>query len=330
MIEDTLIVGLQPLGTSIGLALSTGGFGQTRTGYDVDNERARAARKSGAVERQALNLERAAQQADLVILAVPAGEALQYLEVIVPRLKSGALLLDLASRKNESSAWVATNLPAGRAYIGASLAVSPEALHAGPTADAPRADLFRGGLLALAIPPSTPGPAVDLALALAQHLGAAPFFLDPGEIDAVLATVEDLPTLMGAALMRVAIDTPSWREARRLAGGPFAALARTGAVQPPKLLQASLCLNQQNVLSRLDALIAELQVLRRLLADETLHGELAARLSEAAEAHDLWLEARMRSEWAEEERDGVELPDRSGVVDRLLGFGLPLRPKDRR
>ncbi len=98
MIEDTLIVGLEPLGASLGLALGAGGFSQTRTGYDVDHERARAARKSEAVERLALNLERAASQADLILLAVPAGDALKYLEVIVPRLKTGALLLDLADR----------------------------------------------------------------------------------------------------------------------------------------------------------------------------------------------------------------------------------------
>ncbi len=330
MIEDTLIVGLEPLGASLGLALGAGGFSQTRTGYDVDHERARAARKSEAVERLALNLERAASQADLILLAVPAGDALKYLEVIVPRLKTGALLLDLASRKYESSAWVAAHLPEGRAAIGGALAVNPDALHVAPDSDGPRADRFRGGVLALAIPPRTPGAAVDLALALAEHLGASPFFLDAGEIDAVLATVEDLPMLMGAALMRVAIDTPSWREARRLAGGPFASLARTGAAQPPKQLQAALCLNRANILDRLDALIAELSMLRRLVADEELQEELAARLSEAVEAHDLWLAARLRSQWAEEERGGVELPDRGGVVDRLMGFGMPLRPKDRR
>ncbi len=330
MIEDTLIVGLQTLGASIGLALGTGDFGRSRTGYDSDNERARAARKAGAVERQALNLERATPQANLVILAVPAGEAQQYLEVIAPRLKPGALLLDLASRQNESSGWVASHLPEGRAYIGAALAVSPQALHSLPESDAPRANLYRGGLLALAIPPRTPAAAVDLALALAQQLGATPFFLDPGEIDAVLATVEDLPTLMGAAFLRVAIDTPGWREARRMAGLPFASLARIGAAQPAKQFQASLTLNRMNVVNRMDALIAELHMLRRLIADETLQDELAARLAEAIEAHNDWLEARTRSEWAEEERGGVELPDRTGTLGRLLGIGMPLRPKDRR
>jgi len=330
MIEDTLIVGLQSLGASLGLALGAEGFSRSRTGYDIDNERVRAARKSGAVERQAINLERAAQQADLILLAVPAGDAQRYLEVIVPRLKAGALLLDLASRKSESSRWIASNLPEASAYIGAALAVNPELLHAGAAAGAPRADLFRGGLLALAIPPRTPGPAVDLALRLAQHLGAAPFFLDPGEIDAVLATVEDLPTLLGAALVRVAVGTPSWREARRLAGGPFAALAAAGAVTPAKQQQAALFLNRLNVLDRLDALIDELQVLRRMIGDEALQEELAARLDEAIEAHGLWLTARTRAEWAEEERGRVELPERGAMVDRLLGLGQTLRPKDRR
>lgn len=331
MIEDILIAGLHDTGASIALALTQAEFGQTRTGYDADSQWVRSARKCGAIQRQGLHLERASQRADLVILTVSAAEAQDYLEVMVPQLKPGALLLDLASCKSQVAAWVADNLGPNRAYIAAALAVSPAKLHGlSPDPPPPQADRFQNGLMALAIPARTPEASVELALAVAHHLGATPFFLDPGEIDAVVATVEHLPALLGAALMRIAVGTPGWREARRLAGQEFASVALAGAVQPPMQLLASLHLNRANIVHRLDALLEELSEWRSMLADDARAEELATRLSHAIQVHDEWLAARRRSDWAREEQGTVELPERSGFIDRMLGIRQPLRPKDRR
>jgi prephenate dehydrogenase len=330
MVDDILIVGLGETGASIGLALSQAGFGRTRTGFDADSRHARTLRKAGIVERLALNLERSAPQADLVVLSVPPGEAMTYLEVIAPRLKADSVLLDLAGHKALAAPWAASNMLQGRHYIGGYLTINPAMLLDSDPRHDPRHDLFREGSLALAIPPHTPAAAVDLVLAVASHLGATPFFLDPGEIDGVKATVDDLPALVGAALMRVALETPSWREARRLAGHAFATVAQQGALRTGDALQAALRDNQLAVLDRMDRLIEELHTLRRLLANKDSEAELSARLGQAAEAHGAWQEVRVRAQWAEEERGAPELPERSSVVERLLGFGQPLRPKDRR
>jgi prephenate dehydrogenase len=303
---------LGEIGASIGLALAQSGKDEALTGYDADGSLVREARKAGAVGRQALNLEKACRSADLVILAVPTADAQPYLEAIGPNLKQDALLLDASSYLKVAAAeWAAKNLAPGRHYVGVMAVIGPVALHVG----AP--DLGK--------PPEN---AVEMALAFSRRLGAAPFFLDPAEIDAVTATVEDLPALLGAVLVRVAMRTPGWQEVRRMGGRRFASAAIVGALQPAKHLQASVSLNRTNILTRLEATIEELQTLRDLIA----RGEnepLLSLLAEAIEVHDAWLAARYRADWAREERGKIELPE-GKMMDRIIGLGPNLRPKDRR
>lgn len=329
MSPEIMIVGLGEIGASIGLALAQAEAGLSRIGYDPDSDVARAARKAGAVERLALNLERSCRGADLVILAVPSCDVRAYLEAIGPSLKPGAVVVDTSSLKLTALSWAAEHLPEGRAYIGAIPVVNPETLHFGaPGVGEPRADLFRGGLVAMVIPAKTSEAAVDIALSLVRYLEAAPFFIDPAEVDAVMATVEGLPALLAVALIRVAVQTAGWPEARRIAGRPFANLAIVGALQSPQNLEAALGLNRANVLARLDAAIGELSALRALIAREESE-DLKVSLAEAVEAHDAWLAARQQADWGREELGKVELPQ-GGMLDRLLGIGGNLRPKDRR
>ncbi|MEW6569057.1 MAG: prephenate dehydrogenase/arogenate dehydrogenase family protein [Chloroflexota bacterium] len=329
MDQEILIIGLDEIGASIGLALARAGGKGRRMGYDPDSRLARQARKAGAVERLALSPERSAPEVDLVILSMPPAEVRTYLEALGPRLKRGALVLDTSSLKLEAMRWASEHLPPERYYIGAIPAVSPAALLIGaPGQGEMRPDLFDGGLVAMVIPPRTPEAAVEMALELAACLRAAPFFLDAAEVDGVAAIVEGLPALLGAALIRVALQSPGWREVRRMAGRMFATSAVVGALQPPKTLQETLCLNRDNVLHRLDHLMQELAALRGLIAAGEAEA-LTQCLAEAVEAHDAWFRARSRAEWGREEQEALELPE-GGAFDRVLGIGTHLRPKDRR
>lgn len=329
MDQDILIIGLDEVGGSIGLALARGGGRGRRTGYDPDPAASHLARKVGAVERLAHSAERGAAEADVVILSVAPAEVRAYLEAIGPRLRKEAVVIDTSSLKFEAVRWASEYLPVERYFIGAVPAIGPAsllvgALHHGEM----RAELFDGGVMAMVVPPRTPEAAMETALALAQCLGATPFFLDAAEVDGVSATIEALPALLGAALMRMASQSPGWREARRMAGRMFAATTIAGARQPATTLQQTLSLNRDNVVHRLDALMQELTALRQLIAEGRVEA-LSQRLSEAADACQAWLGARRRADWAGEELEAVELPQR-GVVERVLGIGPHLRRRDRR
>jgi prephenate dehydrogenase len=317
------------IGASIGLAIGGGGHDVVCVGYDADRSLAREARKAGAVAKLAMGLEKAAERADVVILALPSGQVQAHLQAIAPRLRRGAIVLDMSSLKAAAMGWASDLLPEGCYYIGAVPTVAWDALHVGGPGPAdPRADLFRGSLMAMVVPVRTPEAAVDVALTLVHWLGMAPFFIDPAEVDAVVATVEDLPALLGAALVLVAVQSPGWNEARRMAGRVFAQEAAVGTLQPPKDLRTALSLNRQNVLTRLDAAIEELRTIRSMIA-EGAEEELEGRLAEAQRAHLAWLAARSRGDWQQEELGPIEMPQ-GGMMDRLLGLGGTLRSKDRR
>lgn len=329
MDQDILIIGLGEVGGSIGLALARAGGRGRRTGYDPDAGAAHLARKVGAVERLARHAERGAAEADVVILSIAPAEVRACLEAIGPRLKKDAVVIDTSSLKFEAIRWAGELLPAGRHFLGAVPVVGPAALLTGAHQQGEmRADLFDGGVMAMVVPPRTPEAAMEAALTLAQCLKAAPFFLDAAEVDGVAATIEGLPALLGVALMRVASLSPGWREARRMAGRMFAAAAMVGALQPAVTLQQALALNRGNVVQRLDALTQELTALRALIANGEAEA-LTQRLSEAVDACQAWLGARGQGDWAREELEAVELPQR-GVMERVLGIGPHLRPRGRR
>jgi prephenate dehydrogenase len=320
MTREILIVGMGEIGASIGLAIRKSGAGLVCSGYDADASAARAARKAGAVEKLAMGLARSAGGADLIILAIPSGQVRGYLETIGPHLKRGAVVIDTSWLKSEAMGWAAEFLGEDGAYVGAVPTISPDALYIGASGTSEAsATLFQGGLMAMVVPPRTPEAAVDAALQVAAWLGTEPFFIDPAEVDGVAATVQDLPSLLGAALMRVAVRSPGWREARRMAGRFFATGAIVGALQPSGEWQADLALNRGNVLPRLDAAIEELQAIRTLLAEGDAEG-LEKRLAESVQAHYVWLAARSRGDWAGEESTPMDLPE-GGIFDRLLGIG---------
>lgn len=318
MSEELLLAGLGDTGMSIGLALKQAGVEAVRVGYDSDARKAKSALKAGAVDRLIHRLE-TPEGCDLVIVSVAPSLVQESLTAVFPSLPEGAIVLDTSLLKAATLEWVKAELPVGRYYLGAvpiptGVEKSPDALQA----VAPQADRYKGGLLALVVPPGCPEEVVEVALSIARVLGASPFFIEAAELDGVAATVEALPALVGAALMRLASDSPGWREARRMAGLPFARNVSIAGAQPAEELSASLALNRANTLAKLDMLVEELGRLRGLIAsgkDDVLTDELGI----AVKAHEEWLAARAHGDWGAEERLVTEMPERSGILNRWLG-----------
>jgi prephenate dehydrogenase len=325
---DIFFIGLDQIGASIGMALATSELEVRRTGYDPDDKLARSAHQHGAVDQLVSRPAKACEIADVVILGTPSSDVRDHLESMGKRLKAGALVLDTSPFKAHHTAWASELLPEGRHYIGGMPILGPEALFSeAPDPGAPRADLFQGGLLAMVVPPKTSEEAVTLALRLASAIGATPFFLDPLEHDAVIATVQGLPYLMAAALMQMATRARNWREIQRIAGRFFANATRTDLSPSTKTQADILHLNRDVVIIKLDEFTDELMRLRDLIAKED-HQALDEYLGEAAKARDSWLAVRRSGDWA-----GQDLPPTERVEKpSLLGgaFGLrSRRPKDR-
>jgi prephenate dehydrogenase len=325
------IIGLGKIGASVGLALAAHTDKLVRTGHDRRPEIAQKAKSRGAVDRIDYNLPASVEGADAVLLALPADQIRATLGFIAQDLREGVVIFDTSPIKTQVAAWVRELLPPGRHYVGLTPAFGPAAVQAeGTGLEAAQADLFQGGLVAVAAPSGTPGEALELATGVVTLLGAKPYFADLAELDGLMATAHLLPQLAAAALVETTTSQPGWGDARKLAGRPYAQASEPILAQDdPATLAAAALANRENTLHALDGLIAALQSLRETLAGEDAAG-LQSRLEAARQARAGWWQERSSGEW--EKGSQQDLPRPGDLWKRQLGTGLSnlLRPPEKR
>ena len=326
MAVQITIVGLGQIGASFGLALANQPELVRRVGHDRQPEIARKAEKMGALDKVMLNLPAAVQDADLVLLSVPIDQLRDTLAVIAPVLKEGSVVMDTAPVKEAVAGWAAELLPADRHYVGLTPVINPLYLEEPASGlEAAHADLFHGGLIAIVAPPRTNSEAIKLAADLARLVGASPFFVDPLEIDGLMAATHLLPQLLAAGLINSTADQPGWREGRKVAGRAYA--EATGPIihlGDSKALKASVLLNRENTLRVIDSAIAALQIIRTDI--DAQDGEaLLKRLERARTSREKWWKERQVGDWVES--DGGPAPEIPDVFGRL--FGVRRKPKNK-
>jgi prephenate dehydrogenase len=321
------IVGLGLVGGSIGLGLVETGREFRVVGHDIDPSRHGLAKKRGAVHETSINLIRACEGADMVIIATPINAIQETLELIAPNLKPGCIVTDTASLKESVLAWAAETLPDGVFFVGGDPLVRPDFEPYDPAVNSSlemaRPDLFKETFYFLCASPETPASAVERVSAMVSLLQARPFFMDVVEHDGIRAAVEGLPILTGLALMKEVSDSPSWKEARRVADHVFgeatASLTGEAVVQ-----RAQVMLNASHLMPRLDALIRELMQLREWLVKRD--GEaLENALEQANSARTSWLTERQSPDWGEELSE-LGVTGTFGSLKSAFGF----RSRDRR
>ena len=311
-----LILGTGTVGASIGFALRRAGDNFDRIGCDPRGKLAQEAHKAGAFDRIVQQPARAAAEADLVLLSLPATLAVDFAGAMAGSLRPETVVLCTLPLPAARMQDVREALGAEHPCLGAVPFLGPQrALAPNGEPEAAAADRFDGGMLGIVAPAGTPQGAVDICLDLAAVLKATPFFLDPAELDSVTATSEELPAVLAAALLESLAANPGWRDQRRLVGRPFARLAGLLAGSPPEMA-AEWIANRGPLIARLDALAEELAAVRDLLSAEDEAG-LSQRLGQAAARYEEWRAARTlaRPDY------GVEMGEvpRLNVFERLLG-----------
>lgn len=321
---DILILGLDVIGASIGLALGEVEGEINRIGYDADKKRGRAAKEMGAVDTLISHPRKASASADAVILSIPIIDEEDYLDLLGEKMKPGAVVVDTARQKSEAIDHAAELLPEEVSYIGMTPIVGPEALTA-TSLDWPEASatLFAGGLTALVIPPQTGEGATEFALRLSEVLGATPFFLEAGEHDAVTAIEDGIPFLLSAAYVNLMTQLPNWRESRRMAGPTFTAFAAFNALTPAKILGRTMHQNRDVLLTKLNEISAELELIKQHLNAEDPNG-LVEYLARAEVSRDALIHARERGDWSGEDIHPTRMKEMGNLFGNL--FGISPRP----
>jgi prephenate dehydrogenase len=320
MTVQITIVGLGQIGASIGLALANHRDQVTTVGHDKSPEVAQTAKKIGAVERIEYNLPSSVEAADLVLLAIPADQIHETIQFIAQDLRSQAVLMDTSPVKTGIAAWTRDLLAAQRYYVGLSPAINPMYIEEPGLGIAhAHADLFQHGLMGISAPPGTPGEAIQLATGFAGLLGATPYFVDPAEIDGIMATAHLLPQLSAVALVNAAIDQPGWSDIRKMAGQYFGlSTALVADQEETRALVDTALQNRENVVRVLDNLLSALAGLRKEIGEEDRKG-LEDRLEHARTGRANWWAERSRGDWRSVEGGKQDFPTVSDVFRQQVG-----------
>jgi len=314
------VIGLGLVGSSIGLALKKKGTGLPRrggteyleiVGHDKDHEAARRAHKGGCVDRTEWNLISACDGADLVVISTPLAGIKSTLEAIAGELKEGCVVTDTASLKVPVLNWAREFLPATVHFVGG----HPIVRRGQADAAEPAADLFAEAVYCLTPATNAPPAALQRVSDLAETIGARPYYMDAAEHDGLIAVVEQVPLLMGLALLDVASSSPSHREIARLSSAAFSRVIEPLTGDARKL--GEVCgVNGANVARWLDSLLSRLSTLRESVANQD-----SASLQEVfARA----LEARVA--WARGESEGGETDYSDFSMTRMM-MGDMFRPR---
>ncbi len=307
--SNITIVGLGLLGTSMGLAFKSKPNEFTITGHDRDNDAVVRAKKLGAIDKSHWNLVAACEDADLIVLAIPAAGVAPTLQAIRQDLKPGCLIIDTA--------------PEMRAMIEAA-EVLPDNVHYLSTnpilpaaRNTPSAELFDGISWALAPTPDTHASVIKLASDMVKSLGATPFFLDADEHDGLMAVVESLPMILAASLLNTTGSDDAWREIRRMAGSQFENSSFLPEFLAEDLTQPILP-HAPHLRVWLERLIAELEGWKDDLAEPDAT-RLQARFEKAIDVRTQWLKIRDKNRWDEPDRP----EDKPSFWRQLIGMRQP-------
>jgi len=302
------IIGLGLTGTSIGLSLQRESGNFEIIGHDKESDATRNALQLEAIHKQEWNLHRAYDGADMVVLAVPFSELDELFGHISADLKPGCLILAMTTMMQPTIDLANQHLSDQVHFV----AGHPTLTGVGGTLSE-RADLFDGVIFSLATDIRTGPEAVQLASDFVERLGAKPHFVDAHEHDGIIAGVEQLPQLLAASLMRVSTASPSWHEAKRMAGRPFAQATELG--HGPQELFSAMQQNRENLVLRISQMQQELQGWQQLLEAETQPDEkhpLLEALESITEDRERWEAQAELKRWEDLPSDSRE----SGKVER--------------
>ncbi len=269
--QRAALIGVGLIGGSLGMALRARGLAREVVGVTRGEAAIARAHERGAIDRGGVDPAAGVDGADLVVLAVPPEHVVPMARRVIPHLRPGALLTDVASVKVDIVRSIDALLaPTGRAtFVGG----HPMAGNEGQGIAAAEPGLFEGTAYLVTPTSGTPREAVDRLAELARGLGAVPVEMAPDQHDRAVALVSHLPYLVAAALMGATGDAvpaagPAFLGATRVAGSPVA-------------LWAQICrLNREQIRLALRAFREELARLEAAIGD----GDRLDTLLEAARA----------------------------------------------
>lgn len=312
------ILGFGQIGASIGLALAPYKDKVTRVGHSAQVKLMKKAADQGAIDRSEIKLPDAVRGADIVVMDFPTDLVKDALKLIATEIKPETTVLCFSVVFKSVYQWASEILPAGQPFILLHPVINPDRLADwNDSLQTAHADLFEKCDIVIAADHGTHARAMQTAADLSTLLKAKPYFTEPIEADGIFAMVEQLPLLNAAALINTLTNSPGWGDARRITSRAFFRTASISMLfDEEEFFGITSLMNRENTSRVLDELIAELQEIRRMIAEGDEDG-LRSTLDEARRAYQVWLDQRTSGEWERKEKQA--LPPSGNILERLFG-----------
>ena len=316
------IIGTGLVGASLGMAiLSSRGSEIEVLGHDRDHGQANLARRMGAVSKVDRNLISAASKADMLILAIPALEIRETLELIANDLKAGCVVHDTASVKAPVLQWADELLPPEVSYVGG----DPILFGDEAGIESARADLFAQKQYCITPSSRASSEAVRLVTDLVAMTGAIPHYIDPYEHDGLVGATEQLAGVLAVTFLRSLASSGGWRDMRRMAGETFDRVT-CFTVDDPTEYKGHALLNKDNLIRWIDTVQAELSQCRALV-DRGDGPAIQDYYEIERENRLMWLRDRAAQNWGDMP-EGTDIPTSGEFISEMLFGGLARRRRE--
>ena len=213
--EEILIIGLGLMGGSLALALKKAGITAKIVGHDVSKKVLLLGKKRGIIDYYYDNLQTAAKEADLIVMAVPVGYYREIFEKIGPYLSSRTIVTDLGSVKGYVEKIAREFLPRQIQFLGGHPMAGSE--KGGLGAASPF--LYENAYFFLTPNANSKGKTITKLKELVVNIGAYPVVISPDQHDRIVAQISHMPHLTAALLTNLLAGRNSFPYLSFVGGG---------------------------------------------------------------------------------------------------------------
>ena len=328
MAVQITIIGLGEIGTSLGMALKYQKETILRIGSDIHKYAEQNALSADAVDRIEHNLFDAIRDADIVFLAIPTDEIEAVLKLIGSDLKEECVVFETGFAKAAAKRWANQYLKIPSNFAGLYAAINASWLdEASNEFHSAHEDLFKNGTLFISSTADTAPSVVKLASDLASLIGSHSAFCDPEELDGFIASIVNMPYIMGNAILNTARRQNSWREVRKLGGKTFAQMTQSAAKQPDREQYGKFLLeNRENSLHMIHEFMFTLKEFRDAIQNND-EAALKTLLKNCGDDREKWLQEYQTAEWRHEGETNTPSPATGEFLGQLFLGGLARKKK---
>jgi len=252
------IIGVGLIGGSISLAMKKHRLVREIVGISRRHSSLMYAFKNKIIDRYATNVQKAVQNCDLVIMAVPVKTMIDLLPAIGKHVKRGTIITDVGSTKATIVEAAHKYLPQHSFFVGS----HPIAGSEKKGAMFANAQLFENSLCVMTPTDKTNRNAKDRVKNLWNKLGAEVKFLPPDEHDKILSYVSHVPHVLAYGLIEAV--PPEYLE---YVSGGLRDMTRIASSDP--YVWSEICMeNSKNIAQSLDKFIKVLSSYRKSIVSK--------------------------------------------------------------